>query len=614
MNTIINGRVTCRIKMVIRFRPFIWWFKQLALVNLLLLLTLAPAKASISPSTTPTTSSALTSSINPYMTSNETLAHWVNSTLTTYYPQQSLNYPNYLAKLYQQIEFKNFWFDSAGQLNTAARLLLSDIKPWLALDAHPKLLPYQQLADLLQQPVNTNLPRHRQATDLLITDLFLSYQNDLLQGYWATFDIDQDHGITNAYERWDNWPDEVVRQRLDEVFPRWLQELNSQQPAIWAVNRIQETQPISRYYLPWRKAFSQLEALADLGDWPKIESYLTEGSRHAEVTRLAVQLLHQGDLHDLNNYLPQGIQQPVFDEQLTLALKSFQQRHQLQVTGETNELTRRWLNMLPEERLRLLAHNIRRLHHLPKQLNSRHIMINMADQRLTFIEDNQLKLDMKIVIGRDGLRTPIMNQWLTSIVLNPLWNVPNSIAKDRIFPRALKNPEYLSSRDYALVDGWHTPSRFVSINQVPIDAFESEKSSYRIVQKTGSYNQLGKAKFRLSNQQAIYLHDTPYRQVFNDQNRDLSAGCVRLEDADQLVLAVLKGDKKWTEERVIETYQQGEERYVKIHPKVAVYLMYWSVWTDNAGRLQWREDIYQKDTLEDNKRLALRPLTIPVTQ
>ncbi len=224
-------------------------------------------------------------------------------------------------------------------------------------------------------------------------------------------------------------------------------------------------------------------------------------------------------------------------------------------------------------------------------------MINMADQRLTFIEQQQLKLDMKIVIGRDGLRTPIMNQWLTSIVLNPLWNVPTSIAKKSILPRALQNPDYLSSRDYALVDGWHTPSRFVSLDQLPADAFENEKSGYRIVQKTGRHNQLGKVKFRLSNQQAIYLHDTPYRHVFNDSNRDLSAGCVRLEGADQLALAVLSSDPSWTQERINQTYQQGEERYLKINPKVAVYLMYWSVWTDTAGRLQWREDIYNKDTL-----------------
>lgn len=149
---------------------------------------------------------------------------------------------------------------------------------------------------------------------------------------------------------------------------------------------------------------------------------------------------------------------------------------------------------------------------------------------------------------------------------------------------------------------------------MPANAFKNEQSGYRIVQKSGHYNQLGKAKFRLSNQQAIYLHDTPYRQVFNKDNRDLSAGCVRLEDADQLVLAVLKDDKKWTVERINRTYQQGEERYVKIHPKVAVYLMYWSVWTDNAGRLQWREDIYHKDTLKEIDQLALELLAIPATQ
>lgn len=595
MNSNSNGKIARLIKRLYFLK--LMHLKQTLVFSLLLLLKALPSYA---------VDLSSTANIQFKTPSHEVLVSWVDSTLASYYPEEQLQQRDYLAQLYQQAEFNHFWFDKNGKPNHAAHLLLSDLKPWLALEPHPKLKRYQQLAELLQQPVNSSLPRHRQATDLLITDLFLSYQTDLLQGYWAAFDLDQDHGITNAYERWDNWPDEVVRQNLDDVFPVWLQALHGQSPAIWAINRIQETQPNSRYYQPWRQAFAELEAIAKLGDWPMVAGDLQEGMRDVEVTRLALQLMHQGDLQHLNAYLPDGFQQPLFDETLTAALISFQQRHQLKATGITDEPTRAWLNLVPQERMRLLAHNIRRLHHLPKQLNPRHIMVNMADQRLTFIEQQQLKLDMRIVIGRDGLRTPIMNQWLTSIVLNPLWNVPNSIARKNILPRAQQNPDYLSSRDYALVNGWHTPSRFVSLDELPADAFENERSGYRIVQKTGNYNQLGKAKFRLSNQQAIYLHDTPYRQVFSADHRDLSHGCVRLEAADQLVLAVLNSDTNWTEDKVNQTYQQGEERYLKVYPKVAVYLMYWSVWTDAAGRLQWRKDIYHKDTLEA-KHLAFRP-------
>lgn len=595
MNSILNGKAAYLIKME-------FGCKKLLVVSLLLMLTSLPACASISPPLQPQQTVATSSAAT-----HEAVTLWVDTTLSTYHPTAKLKHRDYLAKLYQQSAFNNFWFDKLGQPNTAARLLLNDLKPWLALEPHPRLVLYQQLAELIQMPVNTNLPRHRQATDLLITDLFLSYQDDLLRGYWTKFDLDQDHGVTNAYERWDTWPDEVIRHRLDEVFPSWLQQLQGKSPAVWAVERLQETQPNTHYYLPWRQAFSELEQMASLGDWPLVETYLQLGSRNAEVTRLAVQLLRQGDLADLEAYLPFNNQQPLFDKPLEDALKSFQKRHQLKATGTSNKVTRNWLNLTPTKRMHLLAHNLRRLHHLPKSLNQRHLMVNMADQRLTFVEQQQLKLDMKIIIGRDGLRTPIMNQWLTSVVLNPLWNVPDSIARERIFPRALENPEYLSSRDYALVDGWHTPSRFVSLDQVPADAFEVEKPNYRIVQKTGNHNQLGRAKFRLSNQQAIYLHDTPYRQVFNSDNRDLSSGCVRLEDADQLVLALLSSDKNWTEEKINQTYQQGEERYLQVRPKVAVYLMYWTSWTDEAGKLHWREDVYHKDTLQTNKRLALAP-------
>lgn len=529
---------------------------------------------------------------------------WMRTTLASYYPQESLAYPSYVAQLYQTTGFQNFWLDPQGRPNAAALSLVQDLKPWLALEPNPRQDLYRQVYELLIRPVNTNLPRHHQATDILITDRFLSYQQDLLTGYWTRFDHDQDHGITNAYESWDAWPDEVSFSSLEQQWPDWLTSLALTTPSTWAQQRIAASQPNQKYYQPWRQAFTQLEEIAAAGDWPQIDGYLMLGSRNAAVTRLAVQLHSLGDLASLANYLPRNAEQPLFDKELELAVKNFQLRHNLEPTGATNKLTKHWLNLEPQARMRIVAHNLRRLQHLPKQLNKHYLMVNLADQTLSLVADGQVKLDMKIVVGRTGYRTPIMNQWLTSLVLNPLWNVPNSIARSSIFPRALQNPRYFAERDYALVEGWSTPVKFVPLDQVPADAFEKERPSYRIVQKSGNYNQLGRAKFRLSNQQAIYLHDTPYRQVFQAQQRDLSSGCIRLEDSAQLVEALLGLDPAWNPEDLAAIYAQGEERYLQIRPRVAVYLMYWTLWVDPAGRTHWRSDPYQKDTLAEPSYLA----------
>lgn len=572
--------------------------------------------------------------------SNPTLDHWVRSTLDTLDPEARLAYPELVALTYRQAAFQNFWHDRQGQPTSAAHALSYELQPWLALgEDHPKLRRYQELDQLLIQPIHDIRPRQRQAIDLLITDLFFRFQQDLLARYWTTYDQDQDHGITNPYERWDQFPDEVVPTDLVSVFPEWLRALNSGNLQRWVEARLASTRPVAHFYQPWRQAFDQLNALADQ-TWPQLDVDLAPEQAHAQVRLLAEQLIALRDLSA--DYQPQLVApaQPatlqlaesepppssdfselsisaetqqatpgsepqiavaeaiyLFDATLVSGLRRFQQRHALPVTGRVDEATRAALNRHPAERSRILAHNLRRLHHLPQELQARHLMVNLADQQLELIEHGERTLAMRIIIGRDGQRTPIMNQWLTSLVLNPLWNVPNSIAKDRIFPRARSNPEYLASRDYALVQGWHTPARFVNIEDLPDDAFTSGNQQYRIVQKPGRFNQLGRAKFRLSNQQAIYLHDTPYRQFFSQTQRDISAGCIRLEESARLVDALLAPSRHWTPERISETYASGDERYIRVFPRVAVYLMYWTAWVDAEGQIQWREDIYHKDQL-----------------
>jgi len=572
------------------------------LISLLLagLLVTLPACASISPPASQAPAVRMPSS-------NATLENWVTQSADHLHPEVKLAYPQHLGLLYRQARFGFFWLDDLGQPNAAARQLLSDLQPWLALEEHPRLKDYRELARLLQMPLEQAPARHRQSRDLVISDYFLRYQDDLLKRYWTRYDEIQDHGVINAYERWDDWPDEVEESSLQQVFPTWLSQLQGQKPHHWARDRLLETRPNNQLYLPWRQAFAELQEAAEAGSWPQLKEPLEVGAQGQAVTQLAIQLTRLGDLNSAQPWLVNGSEEgvkPLYDQSLKAAVQRFQQRHQLPSTGQVDRATLTQLNIQPQERMRRLAHNLRRLHHLPRERHERHLMVNLADQRMQFIEQDEVTLDMRVITGRDGQRTPIMNQWLTSLVLNPVWNVPPSIAKQRIFPRARNNPEYLASRDYALVEGWHTPSRYVSFDELPEDAFTEDNPSYRIVQKAGSYNQLGRAKFRLSNQQAIYLHDTPYRQDFSRDERNISAGCVRVEDSEKLVEALLAKSQTWTPDRVAAIYAEGEERYLQVRPRVAVYLMYWTAWTDANGRLQWREDNYKMDRFSQQKRLA----------
>ncbi|WP_114417250.1 L,D-transpeptidase family protein [Marinospirillum perlucidum] len=553
-----------------------------------------PACASLSPSTG-----------RDLPASNATLNRWVENTGERLHPEIQLAHPQLLGLLYRQAGFGYFWLNQEGRPTPAARLLLQDLQPWLALEEHPRLQTYRKLADLLQSPLLQAPARHRHSRDLVISDLFLRYQEDLLSRYWTQTDETGDHGIINANETWEDWPDEVIQRTLQQVFPRWLAELQTLTPQAWAQARIRETRPLEELYQPWRAAFARLQEADRAGDWPHLETSLFPGDHHPQVAQLALQLSRLGDLDTATPWLfVADSQEPQLDERLQTALKRFQRRHQLPDHGRVDEATRHRLNIPPRERMRRLAHNLRRLYHLPPQLNARHLMINLADQQLEFRENGQTRLAMRVIAGRSGQRTPIMSQWLTSLVLNPIWNVPPRIAQESILPRARNNPGYLASRDYALVEGWHTPAHYVNLEELPEDAFTPANPSYRLVQKAGNHNQLGRAKFRLSNQKAIYLHDTPYQQLFQQTPRTISSGCVRLEDARGLVSVLLAPSETWTPETVASIYAEGEERYLQVRPRVAVYLMYWTAWTDAQGQLQWREDLYHLDQFTRERQLA----------
>ncbi len=242
----------------------------------------------------------------------------------------------------------------------------------------------------------------------------------------------------------------------------------------------------------------------------------------------------------------------------------------------------------------------RQIFALPDRLGDRYMMINMADYKLELVEKNKPTMEMRVIVGSPEQRTPIMKQALTSVILSPRWNIPQSIGVKSILPRVRSNPNYLKDREMQIVDGWNSPAREVPVEQINFNDFEEdpEQFPYRFVQLPGKYNQLGYVKFRLSNNKAIYMHDTPAKHLFNRRDRAMSNGCVRLEDALPLVDRLLS-DKPWgwTEDRVQEVLRSKEERYLKMEPYLPVYLMYWTVWQDENGNLQWRDDIYSKDFL-----------------
>lgn len=126
-------------------------------------------------------------------------------------------------------------------------------------------------------------------------------------------------------------------------------------------------------------------------------------------------------------------------------------------------------------------------------------------------------------------------------------------------------------------------------------------------QKPGPDNSLGLVKFLFPNTHSIYLHDTPAKSLFNEDKRAFSHGCIRVEEARKLANYLLRDDENWNDEKIMAAMNKGVEQYVTLKKTVSVFIAYFTAWVDKKGQLNFRNDVYKRDS-----RLAKMILEKPI--
>jgi murein L,D-transpeptidase YcbB/YkuD len=129
---------------------------------------------------------------------------------------------------------------------------------------------------------------------------------------------------------------------------------------------------------------------------------------------------------------------------------------------------------------------------------------------------------------------------------------------------------------------------------------------YKLVQKPGPQNALGRLKFMFPNKFSVYLHDTPSKELFQKNIRSFSSGCIRAEKPVELAVYLLKDSSNWTKEKIMAAITHGKNRSIGIPKPLNVHLLYWTAWVDKAGEIHFRDDIYDRDRPLD-KALKERP-------
>jgi murein L,D-transpeptidase YcbB/YkuD len=199
---------------------------------------------------------------------------------------------------------------------------------------------------------------------------------------------------------------------------------------------------------------------------------------------------------------------------------------------------------------------------------ARYILVNIAGFRLLVIEQGEEVMEMRVVTGRSYRQTPVFSGQISYLVLNPYWNVPDSIAVKDKLPLIKQDPNYLTQQRMTLFQGWGRDAMTVDPATVDWSTITASDFSYRLRQDPGPQNALGRVKFMFPNKYSVYLHDTPSRSLFARAALSFSSGCIRLERPFDLVRYLLADQPAWAEARIQEVLATNGERSVSLRQNV----------------------------------------------
>lgn len=396
-------------------------------------------------------------------------------------------------------------------------------------------------------------PKQRQAGQAMLVDAALRYARAVHVGRLPTSDFLPEWGMKPP--AYDPRADFIAAVSQDRLGP-WLDSLP----------------PPYTGYQALRGGLTVYRDIAAKGGWQPIPAgaELKVGSTDQRVLALRARLVAEDpEVADI----AQG--GATFDQPLAQAVMRAQKRYGLEPTGTLNKSTLINLNEPVGQRILQIIANMERWRWLPQQLPADRIQVNVAAAVLSVFHQDSPTLSMRAVTGRPGNETPMLYSQISSIVLNPPWNVPSSIASKELWPKERAHPGYLAANDFIVLP--------------------TGDGGNRLVQKAGPKAALGLIKFDFPNPYGVYLHDTPSRSKFDSYSRLASHGCVRLQKPRALADAVMAGDAEWTPDKIDETIASGKTVRASLPQPIAVFLLYWTAYVAPDGQVNFRNDPYDWD-------------------
>ena len=420
----------------------------------------------------------------------------------------------------------------------------------------------------LPREVNTQPGAEAARYDIAVTAAVLRYVRDVHTGRFKPNDIHADVQLpTVSFDA--GW---YLNRAVDSgSFATYLAELAPAHPE----------------YQRLVKALARYRALAEEGGWPSIP-----GTAEIRLER------NDERLQALIKRLT--FEDPILDAKanptrndIRDAVKRFQARNGLDDDGRVGPETIAVLNIPAPVRVEQIAANMERWRWLPPQFETRYVAVNVPDQSLQYVRDGKAVLTSKVVVGRKTSSTPIIRTEIKTVVVNPPWNIPGDIAARDLLPKLKRNANYLATRNMVVMDG---PPNDPTGRTIKWRDIKPAEFPYAIRQLPGPATALGAVMLDSPNDFDVYLHDTPNKKLFDLTTREISNGCVRVQQIFPLASLALTGDVDDGMKTLNDARRTRKTQRIALDNPVPVYFLYWTAMVDEDGTVGFRPDRYGRDT------------------
>lgn len=453
----------------------------------------------------------------------------------------------HVKKLYGTFGQQLLWLDDKGVHQPRVTALLNTIasadSDAIDLTKFPLGDLERALTAVAQKPTAQQLAD----ADVMLSSAFVAYGETMLTGQLDPKTLNQSWHISTQDEKVDSALTLSIR---EDDFTAALVRMRPQDPG----------------YDSLRTELGNYRALVAKGGWPVIPGgkQLRRGDKDspARINALRSRLRAEGYLAGDSSSAP------VFDRALSAAVAEYQARHSIGVDSMLGTETLQSLNLPADYRLAQIAANLERYRWMPRTLGQRYILVNVPQFYLHAYDSGQKSLDMKVIVGKEyeDKATPVFSDSMEYVVFRPYWNITPTIAANEILP---KGPDYLAANDMEIYN---------------------DHGRQAVRQRPGPKNALGFVKFLFPNDFNIYLHDTPNHELFKQDVRAFSHGCIRLEKPAELAQWVLG----WDAGRVDAAMHGEDNRQITLPKKIPVYIVYFTAFVQD-GHLDFGNDLYDRD-------------------